>query len=312
MEFCAYVYKFYHSLFKLEPCRFKICPDPEKCVFFHSDADRRRYPWNGDRLLYKPTLCLQRLIMNECENGDDCDFAHNVYEAMYHPGSYKLFACPLLKDGLCPLQSEDIDIMYSERGLGKTPEGVIALLDRCPYAHGTYDQRPNEEDGLQMERGFCFQPINADMSKANLGKYRILRYAPEDHIHSFVEFKPMFLRTLSTVLKNPIFAQILDGSIKSIEFEGCRLRSDISECKDVDSQTNDPQSEVKEDQSVAIMNENELADLKGAALLMKSWQYIEPEKEAKSFEIRKPKNIFEAQMIRISEDDCHYETEEEY
>ena len=64
---------------------------------FHSEIERRRRP---SLFTYIAQLCVCQ--DNKCINGETCEFAHNIYEVMYHPTIYKSKMCDRLsQQGYC-------------------------------------------------------------------------------------------------------------------------------------------------------------------------------------------------------------------
>ncbi|KAB7493969.1 hypothetical protein Anas_07679 [Armadillidium nasatum] len=62
--------------FKTIQCEKSDC-DELKCIFYHNEEDRRRNPYN---------LGLVKISqMVTCFNGDNCQYAHNCFESIFHP-----------------------------------------------------------------------------------------------------------------------------------------------------------------------------------------------------------------------------------
>ncbi|KAE8698456.1 Zinc finger CCCH domain-containing protein 49 [Hibiscus syriacus] len=80
--------------FKVRKCTRSRSHDWTDCPFAHPGEkarrrDPRRYP-------YSSTICSDFLRGGRCPRGDDCDFAHGVFECWLHPTRYRTEAC---KDG---------------------------------------------------------------------------------------------------------------------------------------------------------------------------------------------------------------------
>ncbi|CAD8169397.1 unnamed protein product [Paramecium pentaurelia] len=94
-----------HHQFKTLKCESQHQIDQKKfCPFFHDESDRRRnlkehtYQQIGITiyfLIFRCQLCPQA---NKCPRGDQCQWAHNKVEQVYHPNRYKTKYCTHLKD----------------------------------------------------------------------------------------------------------------------------------------------------------------------------------------------------------------------
>ena len=72
-----------------------ICKlDNKLCLNYHNEKDRRRNPD-----IYEAKLCPnlfennKRIKNAECEKGDDCNYAHNLFEYFYHPDKFRKLKC---------------------------------------------------------------------------------------------------------------------------------------------------------------------------------------------------------------------------
>ena len=89
---------------EFNPLTYKIykCPlgpicklDKKLCLNYHGESDRRRNP-----KFHKASLCPnlyeknKRIKGAKCENGDDCEYSHNLYEYYYHPDKFRTIKCP--------------------------------------------------------------------------------------------------------------------------------------------------------------------------------------------------------------------------
>ena len=75
--------------FKTQPCPNKKECQTANCIFFHSLAEKRRFP-----ISYSENLCQQ---YPNCVKGENCKFAHNITEILYHPTMFNKVDCPLSK-----------------------------------------------------------------------------------------------------------------------------------------------------------------------------------------------------------------------
>ena len=123
---------------EFNPLTYKIykCPlgpvcklDKKLCLNHHGNADRRRNP-----NFYKAVLCPNLYEKNKrkkdakCGLGDDCDYAHNLYEYYYHPDKFRTIPCTQEKKNkyckerlICPYLHE------TDTDCGK--DGVKIILD---------------------------------------------------------------------------------------------------------------------------------------------------------------------------------------
>ncbi|KAE8687791.1 Zinc finger CCCH domain-containing protein 61 [Hibiscus syriacus] len=80
--------------FKVRRCTRSRSHDWTDCPFAHpGEKARRRDPL---RYRYSSTVCSDFRREDGCPRGDDCDFAHGVFECWLHPTRYRTEAC---KDG---------------------------------------------------------------------------------------------------------------------------------------------------------------------------------------------------------------------
>ena len=123
---------------EFNPLTYKIykCPlgpicklDKKLCLNYHGNTDKRRNP-----NFYKAILCPnlyeknKRIKDSKCKLGDDCEYAHNLYEYYYHPDKFRTISCPQEKKNkickerlICPYFHE------SDNDCGK--DGVKMILD---------------------------------------------------------------------------------------------------------------------------------------------------------------------------------------
>jgi hypothetical protein len=78
------------DLFKVRPCTKKNNHNLKICDYYHHDKDRRR-PTNI--FSYQPPICSFVSRNATCPNGENCRFAHNKLEQLYHPERYKRKFC---------------------------------------------------------------------------------------------------------------------------------------------------------------------------------------------------------------------------
>jgi len=78
------------DLFKVRPCTKKGNHNVKICDYYHHEKDRRR-PTNI--FSYIPPICPFVTRNNPCPHGDNCRYAHNKLEQLYHPERYKRKFC---------------------------------------------------------------------------------------------------------------------------------------------------------------------------------------------------------------------------
>ncbi|KAK4786806.1 hypothetical protein SAY86_010639 [Trapa natans] len=117
--------------FKVRRCTRSRSHDWTDCPFAHpGEKARRRDP---RRFVYCGTVCSE-YRRGSCSRGDNCDFAHGVFECWLHPSRYRTEAC---KDGknckrkvcffahsqrelrILPLQPDNSPVDPTDRGGGK-------------------------------------------------------------------------------------------------------------------------------------------------------------------------------------------------
>lgn len=77
--------------FKTQACQIKGPHNPKFCYFYHyENRDRRR---QTNIFYYSADLCPAIEKNLECQLGDDCQYAHNKVEQLYHPERYKRKFC---------------------------------------------------------------------------------------------------------------------------------------------------------------------------------------------------------------------------
>ena len=120
---------------EFNPLTYKIykCPlgqicklDQKLCFNYHNNNDRRRNP-NFHKAILCPNLFdkdNKKIINGKCKEGDNCDYAHNLYEYFYHPNKFRTIPYPREKKG---------------KGKGKEKEKEKYCKERliCPYIHKT-------------------------------------------------------------------------------------------------------------------------------------------------------------------------------
>lgn len=75
------------SVYKVSECKKKFNHDKRQCINWHSQADRRRNPY---QIPYSTSECENGLY---CKDYSKCLFAHNMLEKMFHPDLFKISRC---------------------------------------------------------------------------------------------------------------------------------------------------------------------------------------------------------------------------
>ena len=79
------------STYKVHRCKDSSTHDISKCMYWHTDKDRRRNPFV---MRYASADCPYLEKNEECPDGSDkCKFVHSKLEKMFHPEVYKRIAC---------------------------------------------------------------------------------------------------------------------------------------------------------------------------------------------------------------------------
>lgn len=145
--------------FKTSPCKRKENHDKKLCVYFHSEVDRRR---SLNQHNYCPELC-PKITKSFCSCDDNCPFAKNKVEQLYHPERYKKKFCSHYPERInqcdyenfCSFAHNETEIKTEKLYLEKsTDEFNIYKLktvfcpfrqeherSTCPYAHNVQDFR---------------------------------------------------------------------------------------------------------------------------------------------------------------------------
>ncbi|XP_021742498.1 zinc finger CCCH domain-containing protein 2-like [Chenopodium quinoa] len=133
--------------FKVRKCTRSRSHDWTDCPFSHpGEKARRRDP---RRFHYSGTVCPEYRRSGSCSQGDECDFAHGVFECWLHPARYRTEAC---KDG-------------------KSCKRKV-----CFFAHSPRELRvlPAEEDG--DEKDGCTQRGKQDQQHHHHHQQHCCRY----------------------------------------------------------------------------------------------------------------------------------------
>ena len=124
--------EFNPKTYKIYKCPLgQLCKlDKKLCLNYHDNGDKRRNP-----NIYKAFLCPnlyeknKRIKNGKCNNGENCNNAHNLFEYYYHPDKFRTVKCIQEKGG----NSCEIKII-------------------CPYLHkGDSDYGKGEEERMILD-----------------------------------------------------------------------------------------------------------------------------------------------------------------
>lgn len=151
------------ATYKVARCLAPDCHGSMSCVSWHDDYDRRRDPavfsYGKDKC---PHFFLQRRARQDeppkkpCPFGDNCQFAHNVFERSFHRDSYRRIMCDSFLTGeACPrgrycafahtLES-CMSTLVSVQAYADDPRSFYLLdykVHPCPFRHSRKDPDPN-------------------------------------------------------------------------------------------------------------------------------------------------------------------------
>lgn len=108
--------------FKVYPCRRTYSHDWSQCPFYHPDENSRRR--DPRMYLYSPLQCASFRLTGTCYKGDECEFAHGLFETWLHPAQYRTKVC---RDGdhcarsMCFFAHDHLELrpIYTRTGCGE-------------------------------------------------------------------------------------------------------------------------------------------------------------------------------------------------
>ena len=112
--------EFNPKTYKTKPCPFgKLCKlDVKLCLCYHDEFDKRR---DTNNYKYSHEICPSKVDENGinpssfCPKENTCEYAHNVYEHMYHPIIFRTNECPNENDCkyylICPFEHAGQEIL---------------------------------------------------------------------------------------------------------------------------------------------------------------------------------------------------------
>ena len=169
------------SRFRTTWCAKRYEHDHDLCAFAHLEVNGGWLRRNPLTHRYQPTMCPSvvgvanraispfSFMLNQCEKGEECDFAHSNEEISYHPDQYKRKMCSSAanKGGTCPLG--DICPFYHTahnlpRGKRRTsPDRRNYATQRASSYRHSYGHGMHSTDKI----GTCVPPEGAPMLYVN-------------------------------------------------------------------------------------------------------------------------------------------------
>ncbi|GMJ09885.1 hypothetical protein HRI_004657700 [Hibiscus trionum] len=179
--------------FKVRRCTRSRSHDWTNCTFAHpGEKARRRDP---KRYRYSSTVCSEFRRDGVCPRGDDCEFAHGVFECWLHPTRYRTEAC---KDGK-NCQRKVCFFAHSSRELRLLPEPPLPKYKNpdmnnncsnhcCLFCHSfTSSSSPTSTllglSQTQFSRSPSVSPPLSPLNQQTSGFSPVLsRYSTTDHL----------------------------------------------------------------------------------------------------------------------------------
>jgi len=89
------------NTFKVFPCHLEGQHNFKRCIYYHTELDRRRNP---TKFYYEADFCENMKNADFCSLGDSCSYSHTKVEQAYHANKYRNKFCTHYPDGLasCP------------------------------------------------------------------------------------------------------------------------------------------------------------------------------------------------------------------
>lgn len=184
------------SQFKTKFCKKKENHDKKLCPFYHSEVDKRR---STSEINYCPELC-PKIEKSFCSCDENCPFAKNKVEQLYHPERYKRKFCSHHPERINQCEYENFcsfahneaelttELLYSEKTTDEFNMYKLKTLfcpfrqeherSTCSYAHNVQDFRRDpllfkykpedcpywsKSDAIQeYEKAGCMKLLNCD------------------------------------------------------------------------------------------------------------------------------------------------------
>ena len=131
------------SLFKTERCPSNNPHDAKKCFYYHFPSERRR---SLCQVYYQKNLCPGK---SDCSN-ENCNFAHNFVEQIYHVDSYKKRYCKdfvdkgrCKYDAYCAMAHSDLELKITPLHLLPVDKNFLLFRFKkefCPFSKISHDR----------------------------------------------------------------------------------------------------------------------------------------------------------------------------
>ena len=131
------------STFKTQSCKDNSPHEIKKCIFYHFKSEKRR-PLT--KYVYSKTLCAKK---QKCTN-ENCSYAHNFIEQIYHPDNYKKKYCKEFiekgncKFGIyCALAHGDMELKIKPLHLMRIDKDFLLFhfkSEYCPFSKIEHDR----------------------------------------------------------------------------------------------------------------------------------------------------------------------------
>ncbi|GMJ05522.1 SOMNUS, Tandem CCCH Zinc Finger protein 4 [Hibiscus trionum] len=168
--------------FKVRRCTRSRSHDWTDCPFAHTgEKARRRDP---RRYRYSSTICSDYRRGGGCPRGDDCEFAHGVFECWLHPTRYRTEAC---KDGK-NCKRKVCFFAHSSRELRLLPEPPLPKYNHpdnnnnnnncCLFCHSVTSSPTSTLMGLsQFSRSSSLSPPLSPLNQQTSGFSPVSKYS---------------------------------------------------------------------------------------------------------------------------------------
>ncbi|XP_074568946.1 zinc finger CCCH domain-containing protein 10-like [Curcuma longa] len=162
--------------FKVRRCPGRRSHDWTKCPYAHpGEKARRRDP---RRFHYTGTPCPDFRRDGDCHRGEDCEYAHGVFESWLHPSHYRTQPC---KDGSACLRrvcffahsQEELRIILSTSPTSPGKGGTVTLLSESPKSTLAPPAMSPRSDGSSPPLSpMAMDEMMGAMTKLRLSKLR--------------------------------------------------------------------------------------------------------------------------------------------
>lgn len=169
--------------FKVKPCSRAYSHDWTICPFVHPGENARRR--DPSKYPYSCVPCPE-FRKGSCPKGDECEYAHGVFESWLHPAQYRTRLC---KDEICnrkvcffahkkeelrPVYASTGSAMPSQSPAASTPpmSPLVAAASPSPKSGGLWKNNVNnisppalQLPGSRLKTAFCARDLNFQQQK---------------------------------------------------------------------------------------------------------------------------------------------------